>query len=291
MKNAALPLAALCLALAACGGGDGEPGAAFDPKTAPTDEVVLEAYRLIDKDRSADAVQILEEAVTARPQDLSLRSTLASAYAHQAGIKVQTLYPAAKKALEVAEAHREDRALKKHLDKDSVSDDRFAKLARLSRELSMVVEAILMLPRLDHRGLVLVREAVAQYEPVEASLGRSDFIYRALLRALLLRAELTTGIDASLSLNAKNQCVLDLDTFQAALVRASHDGVDAMLDLAAIDRSQAPAWAKRAQDAANAVDVLTVSSSTLIVLDEAIGGLAKKQFFGPALGDLLECKP
>ena len=268
-----------------------------DPQTATTDEVVLESYRLIDRDRSTEAVNLLESAVSVKPTDIKLRSTLASAYAHKADVKVQNLFPVFKKIIQSIKEAKEAKEslsspeLKKSDESNSVLDHRLEVVAELSRKVSAGVDVFLDLPVIDAQGVVLLNEAVSQFDGLESEMAKGDFSYRALLRGLLIRGEMTTGVKASLSRDEKGQCVLDLDKLQKSLLRSNRLAAGLMMDISAIDKSAAQSWIDRARKLSDTVEVLTISSSALIVVDEALIGTSRKQIFGPLLGDLVRCEP
>lgn len=258
-------------------------------KTASSEEIVLQAYKLIDLDRTQEAVHLLEESIKSKSQDYELRTTLASAYAHMAGINIQRLYPMINKVMVASKRSEIIKTPPKILYKEFPLESNLIALAKLTNSVSFLSAVFVAMPQIHVSKRTLLYEALDHFAAVEKSLKRGDLIYRTALRLLIIRGELSDGVKESLEINAQNKCELKIEKFKSSIVSAQKLAAKSMLDMAAIDKKKAQSWLRRIESSTKFVERLTFVSDTAIILDEGLNIFVKQQLFGPMFGKLLEC--
>ena len=267
-------------------------GCAGSKNEGVRNDTVLEAYRLIDDQRTDEAIQLLETSLVADPSKSEYKVVLASAYAHKAGIKIQKLVPMLTQSDKIKKLN--DQSLDASLD-DSVSgkvNSGALNIARLLTKFSGFFEAYALVPTVTKNQAVYLTHAIYLLNDVGNDLKPEDVLYRAVLETVLFKYFLAEGfIGELIEPKAKDQvsCRLDLGNVNDSIVKMGKLLIDICNDIGYVNPKQAVDMKKIAEQVSESVTNLTIATTAVTAADEAANIFLKQVAIQNGFGKIIKC--
>lgn len=253
---------------------------------------VLKAYRLIDENRTDEAIVLLEEKLAAEPENTEYKTTLASAYAHKGGFKVQKLVPVVNQAEKLEKIGGRLPDLQKPNTLSGQADVTAMAVAMLLNRFARVFDLYESIPLATRQQAVHLRYAISLLDELGPHLKSEDALYRAVLEVILLKhllAETLVGeMVEPIEISAET-CQLDLNHINKALVDIGKLLIDILNDFALANPGQAEEMKKRASDVSRAVADCTAFLNSTSLADEASQVLLKQAAIQTGFGKMLRC--
>lgn len=296
-------------------------------KSTQSEDVILRAYRLIDEQRTDEAIDLLEECRKAQPKNEECQIVLASAYAHKAGIKIQKFVPLVNDAnrfqkLQEAiskRAAKDEEPVKK--DNQEVpqkgSSDNPNKAngqeisnasnegRRLSGEIAALIGAIQFLNQLS-LALTLFADIPEVAVPDRAYLEHSiallaelgdhrkkyATVYKVLLEIVLLKHVLTNDLLGSATNSDPKvgpSCELDLEKLILEIKKVANLVFNIANGVSRIDPRQRENLKSMALNVKTFVEELATYLMAASILDEISKKIGQEAMISSGLGHLLKC--
>lgn len=205
------------------------------------ESVVLHSYRLIDENRTDEAIVLLTDEINKLSKNTSeannsaemieLKITLASAYAKKAGLTVREMAKAIKQSQQIANINT--------MTTTSTSAE-YAKNEKILHDFSELLltyfksfQIISVIPKIEPAKIVYLSQAVKIISSI-SDLSPADLIYSAVLKVVLVRTLLESNeIKQIIPVITKenNECVAKVGEFRDYLVRASKILISGLEDL------------------------------------------------------------
>lgn len=256
------------------------------------EDTVLKAYRLIDEQRTDEAIELLEGELNKTPNNNEYKSVLASAYAHKAGIKIQKLVPV------ISQADRLKKLKEKYegIDKKSSFSNQLNKLAlnasSLFIKLSSMMEAYASVPVLSVDQATYLRHAIYILNSIGKSATQEDVLYRAILEVVLFKHILSENLIGEFMEPATKdelKCRIDLGNLNDTLINLGKLLIDIYNDLGFANPKQAGDMKKLSLETSEAISDLTMTTTTIAVLDEASTIFLKQAVVQYGFGKIIKC--
>ncbi|MBL7542950.1 MAG: hypothetical protein JNL11_03995 [Bdellovibrionaceae bacterium] len=266
-------------------------------KETPT----LLAYRLIDEQRTDEAIELLERELKKDPDNQQHKSVLASAYAHKAGIKIQKLVPI------ITQTER----LKKLKDNFvelgptiSTSERMNASAINISIyfiKLSAIVDTYAAVPILTTNEAVYLKHSIGLLNSQGKQLSVDDVLYRVVLEVILFKHIFTENLigefvatpsasESSAPIpSTSTKCRVAIGHLNDTFITLGKLLIDIFNDLSIARPDQAAEMRKLSQATGEAVSNLTLATTSMVVLDEASAILLKQALFQKGLGKVIQC--
>lgn len=267
---------------------------ACQKKRRAEDSALVTAYKLIDAQRTDEAIQLLEaETVRMRPGDRDYgrnRVALASAYAHKAGIKVQRF----SKLLQVGKIKLKlkQKISDKARNGSEAVDNFLVSLSGMLKALAGISTVYSSIPTLNADEERYLVYAVRILDGIDANdLRQGDYVYRAVLRAIYLKHYISTRLfeETTGDLVSVRTCRVDFNRFSTAVLAVSRVGIAIFDDLSFAQPKKAKEFQRSRQQLANVASDLTTISTFASLLDDASLMMAKNTFVQTGLRKLLKC--
>lgn len=257
------------------------------------DDPILNSYRLIDEHRTDEAIELLESSSAEEPTRTDLKSVLASAYAHKAGIRIQTLVPVffqadKVKKVEVSVEAEESKTLTagQQLNHSVVS------LGQLLKRFSGFSEAYASIPLVDRTRVIYLIHAIDVLNEIGPNLKPEDALYRAVLETILfkyiLAEELIGEFMASGTNNEKN-CHLNLGHVNDSVIKLGRLLIQVYTDIGTANPAMSADTKKISEKTADAVSNVTIATTAVTVLDEAATMFMKQTLIQNGFGKIIKC--
>lgn len=242
---------------------------------------VVESYRLIDENRTDEAIELLESELKANPtkdQKLKMKLALASAFAHKAGVRVNKLVNMVKKLEPVSKIELKRDPLEPSASANEKIDQQILGITQMIKAFSGVLDFYAAIPNLQQSSDVsFVKNAVSILEDIE-DIKPEDALYRAILRIIVFKHSIADLIGQSSPLQM-NDCKPDLLDLSARLSNAGYIFIELLSDLAIASPKQADALNSKASEIGSFVSDFSIFAATTTALDEVSTALAKNSIF------------
>lgn len=247
--------------------------------SSPQSDPVPEAYRLIDLQRTDEAIDLLKSEIVKNPEDREARFALASAYAHKSGFKIQKFVG----LLKSIEKIKEENPNKGHDKVNRVKD-----LGFLLGKASGVISVFSDIPEIEPEKIQFLKEAILQITFIENP-TQTERLYRGILRVLLLKHYIIDNfIDLREMVDVKN-CRFDIDNLKRALVQFSSELISTLEDYAAAVPDKSVDATALANKVSSSIENISNQLTDLSIVDE-IGSLwFKEGVIAIGFGKLLTC--
>lgn len=256
-------------------------GCSKDKSAAKNDEI-LKAYRLIDDQRTDEAIELLESSLRKNPNQYDQKVVLASAYAHKAGIKVQKLV----KAVQLSKNLKD---LKKKL-----PDQSSRSLAALFMRLSKALSTFNAIPSVSVEQSEYLRHAIEILKSLEDQIRPHDAVYRAVLNIVLFKHIFEQnlfgkGDDDDLASNAR--CRVDLDLVQSTVKVLGQIMIEVFVDTAYANPKNAKGLDERIKKTEEFVISVSSLSESLTLSNDLSNGYLKSVALESGFGKIIKCMP
>lgn len=194
----------------------------------------LRAYRLIDDNRTDDAISLLSAEIETKDNNsingldeskeaTDLRVTLASAYAKKSGISIHEIAHAFEMGKQISSFNAQSSQISSEKVEPNENDRKLKDIASLLASQLKVIQTIAIIPKVQNEKLNYLAQAVRILNNTP-NLGPADLIYSALLKIILVRTMLDSDEFKSILpkvVKENHQCVAKLNDFRDHLTRAS----------------------------------------------------------------------
>ncbi len=260
-------------------------------KQTHSESAVLKAYRLIDEQRTDEAIELLEHEVKREPNNREYKVVLASAYAHKAGIKIQKLVPVFSRShhlqkLNSASTAKEKMSWGEKLNKKALN------ISALFIRLATVLASYSSIPIIDSEGELYIRHAIELLNSLDKKITQEAALYRAILEVILLKHFLTENfIGEFAEPNIKNEesCRIDLGNLNDSLIVLGKLLIDIYDDLGYANPKQASKMAQQSEETANVISDLTFATTSIAVFDETSTLFLKQAAIESGFGKIIKC--
>lgn len=262
-------------------------------KPENTEDPVLESYRLIDNQRTDEAIDLLETHLANDQKNNTYRSVLASAYAHKAGIRIQKLVPAIseseklKKLSEALPKVKADESNAKRTNADTLNV-----VAWLSN-LSDVFHAYSAIPVVETENLVYLRHSIYILNEIGTDIKPEDALYRAVLEVILFKNILAGTFKGGLVDSAKIDtaaCLVDIGSFNDTFVELGKILIDIYGDIGIAFPKQAASMNDQANRVKETVSKIAESAKVVSGLDELAKLTVKQAAKDRGLEKIIKCE-
>lgn len=252
---------------------------------------ILKSYRLIDTQRTDEAIELLEVELSRDPKRDELRIALASAYAHKAGMKIQKFVGIVTQSERLEKLIKSMDERKPPAEKTTAVDEASLRMANVLKRFSVVAEIYAGVPSIESQNVIYLQHAIHLLSE-DKSIPAKNVVYRLILQILLFKHFLNEKwISEPEVINGKKikQCSLSAATVNDNIVNLGRLLINIVHDVGYVDPNQA---AKMKSLAARIGDEIASASLVLTgvsLLDEAakisLAETAKAQGFGK----MVEC--
>lgn len=259
-------------------------------KSASDETVILQAYRLIDDQRTDEAIVLLERELSQNPERDDYKVVLASAYAHRGGIKIQKLVPLVTQMDKLKSPKNPfDTKSEKSLN-DKVNNGVLGIAALLTQyvEATRTYSAV---PVVDANQASYIQHAVSLLGEIGPKINPEDALYRAILQIVLFKHLLAEKLIGEFSgENSKGAtCRVDLEVVNGAVIRLAKIMIDIYSDLQIASPSKKDEMKKLSVQTADSVSNVTIATTTMTVLDEASTIFLKHSVMENGFGKIFKC--
>lgn len=266
--------------------------AACGKRAQNKDNPVLTAYRLIDEQRTDEAVSLLENELSKDPENTEYKSVLASAYAHKSGIKIQRLVPAIIQSEKVNKLNRKISQLNKEANLGQKVKSIAVDMSALLYKFAGFFDTYENIPVVSAGEAMYLHHAVQLLNEIGDKIKPEDAVYRAVLQTILMKhliSENLLGEFEEQDFIVENKCQLNLGNMNDTLIKLGKLLIDIFNDIAIASPKQAKDMKIQAQKTGEAVTNLTMATTSLIVLDEVSTVFLRQTILNNGFGKIVKC--
>ncbi len=253
---------------------------------------VLKAYRLIDEQRTDEAIELLETSLTQDPSNTEYKKVLASAYAHKAGIKIQKLVPALNQSDKLKKLNDKLPELASSQSTTEKVNAGALNIALLLTRFAGFFEAYASVPMVDNSQAAYLTHAIYLLNDIGSQIKQEDVLYRAVLEIVLFKHILSDGlIGEFIAPKTKDEqtCRIDLGNVNDTIVRLGKLMIDVYNDIGFANPKQAGDMKKMAEQTSDSISNITIATTTVTVLDEAATLFLKQAALQNGFGKIIKC--
>lgn len=258
---------------------------------------LLNTYRLIDENRSEEAIVILEAELDRHPNDVRLQLALASAYSSLAGVDITKLFP----SIENAVIKKDFKKIRDQLDKKrqslktATTSEKKAALTieswvALFRLISLSFETFNQIIEVNPDKLVYLYEAIGIVENIERK-SRGNYLFLAVLELVAFKNELMTSSLPKVISQQKqtNRCQVDVANVPQIAIFIKESIRHIVTNLAKAYPKQEKTYSEVASYFESAAQMLSEAAVGLSNADQLATALALTNGLEESVGTKLEC--
>lgn len=241
-------------------------------KNSHKDNPTLTAYRLIDDQRTDEAIELLETELAKNPDHVEYKVILASAYAHKSGIKVQKLVPIITQADKLEKLGRKIDDQKKRNDLNGKVQDAAYKASSLLSKFAIILETYDSVPTVSEEQAVYLRYAIYLLNDIGDKISPEDVIYRIVLETILLKHMLNEnliGNAAHLQGTNDGDCRVDLGKANDIIISTGKLLIDISNDIGFTQPKLAQKMKLLGENIGKTISDLTLITTSATALDQA----------------------
>lgn len=255
-------------------------------------DTVLKAYRLIDEQRTDEAIELLESSLTQDPSNSEYKAVLASAYAHKAGIKIQKLVPVINQSDKLKKMNDKIPEIGSNQSTTEKVNAGALNIAMLLTRFAGFFEAYASVPLVDKNQATYLTHAIYLLNDIGAQIKQEDVLYRAVLEIVLFKHILAEGlIGEFIAPQTKDEqtCRIDLGNVNDTVVKLGKLMIDIYNDIGFANPKQAGDMKKMAEQTSDSVSNITIATTTVTVLDEAATIFLRQAAIQNGFGKIIKC--
>ena len=262
-------------------------------KNDESEDPLLKAYRLIDLHRTDEAIALMEDKLTGQPENDDYRETLASAYAHKAGIRIQSLAPAVveSKKVEMIEKYASelDQTIKTS-DGLSMGSQVYRILLGASETIKNIVQVYSAVPTVSDEQSLLLRHAISLLDGLHKP-SSSALLYRSVLRFVFLKYQFGQRFIGEIaSSKLESICKVDLTDVTASINDCYTTLSSALNDLSGADPTLKESAMHANDRFRDLISDLTTKATSLSLVDDAAMATLGQSFLRMGLGKSVTCQ-
>ncbi len=253
----------------------------------------LEAYRLIDEQRTDEAIELLETELQNDENNNELKVALASAYAHKGGIKIQKLVPIVSSIDKINKDRSAPIDTQKQKNLTEKTHASLINASLLLSQFSRFVEVYVAIPVADRNQADYIRHAILLFNEIESkNLKQEDVLYRLILEIVLLKHILVENFIGEFvppKSADKKKCRLDLAMINHSIVGMGKLLIDIFNDAGFIRPQTANDMKKLASQTSDAVNDLTIFFTSATVVDDITEAFLSESLIQHGFGKIIKC--
>lgn len=280
---------------------------------------IITSYRLIDEQRTDEAIELLESELVKAPDNYELTTVLASAYAHKSGVKIQNLIsainqtdklknksyenkPSGKSAkVEIKNTFEKENSQNQETNQEQEKNQRKPEdkmnaaalnIASLLTHFTHFFETYASIPVIDSASAVYLTHAISLLEGVKKEIKAEDALYKAVLEVVLFKYRLTDRLiddTAEVEQIEAKTCQINLDTVHDTILELGNLLINIYQDLALANPKQASDLKKLSDQTQNFVTNVSTTTANIVALDDASSALIEKTAIQNGFGKLVKC--
>lgn len=184
-----------------------------------TDQVKIRAYRLIDSQRADEAILVLEKQLEITPNSTELKTVLASAYAHSAGVRMHqflaVLSRFQNKSNEISSL-KVSTSKKQLATEQRESEESLEKTLKILSQTQAIIQALNDLPTLSSADEVKLQYAIQILSELSVNISQEDALYRGLLRLVLVKSSLQRLTQTKMKVSQATDGTCEIDTAEVS---------------------------------------------------------------------------
>ena len=258
-------------------------------------EIIVQAYRLIDADRTDEAMQLMEEAVRKEPDNYEFRSVLASAYAHKGNFRVQRFISIINKSRAFSDVTKKlkQAMAENERNKSTNQINTFVlNVAHLMTLNANFFQMYIEIPLLSPKDIVYIKQAIYTLDEFEDKIKPEDALFRAILRILLFKHVLSENLLGEFTPPAKKSvdtCKLDFVRVNDHVIELSKTLIATLRDLSISHPKKELKYAELSGEIAEIASSVSLAITGISVLDEVSEMFLKDLALQHQLGKLIRC--
>ncbi len=259
-------------------------------KNAESD-VIVKAYRLIDEQRTDEAIQLLEDELRRTPENYHLKVVLSSAYAHRAGIKMQTLFPAMRELRKIKGFGKKSSSTPRRPGDPRPPQNTIAVLAiaKLMNQYAGVIEAFTSIPTVNASQRQSLEHAINLLGRLDSDILPEDAIYRAVLRVVLFKNTVTQNLMGDVPSASTGTCRVDFGSAGDTIVTLGRLLVDIYVDVAIANPKNRKDLERRSTQVTEVTEAMTSTLAGFSMADEATRMFMSEALIENGFGRLIKC--
>ena len=256
------------------------------------EDTVLKAYRLIDEQRTDEAIELLESAIAKEPSNTQYKAVLASAYAHKGGIKVQKLVPIINHSEKLKKLSEKLPEVNKSESHSQRVNQTALNLAALLLRFSGFLEAYASVPLVTKDQATYLRHAIYILNDLGDKVRQEDVLYRAILEIVLLKhilAENFIGEFMEPATKEEVTCRIDLGHVNDTAITLGKLLIDIFNDIGFSNPKQSEQMKRMANETSETISNLTIFFTSATVVDEASNIFIRQAAIQNGFGKIIRC--
>lgn len=276
--------------------------------SGPSESISVRSSRLIDEQRTEEAIQLLEPHVRANPDDIDAAVSLSAAYAHKAGFQFRNFYGMLNQILEHSKRLKAEPD-PVNTESASTAERAIATWTHHSGRMFGLIRIFEAIPSLTKSNIEFVRHGVQILNSKEQLLRPKDRAFRVLIRAVIIKHLLTQIAEprapvASPKKDGQNPnqkiCFVDFRAVDKYINTPGGELISLFGDMSWIQPNGNEAFARTISDIRNSVSNINVfltavslaNDATLLYLKNSVveGSTTTPSPLLPNLGQLIACQ-
>ncbi|OQW51111.1 MAG: hypothetical protein A4S09_10430 [Proteobacteria bacterium SG_bin7] len=261
------------------------------PREKREADPILEAYRLIDEQRTDEAIALLENELRKNDSNIELRVVLASAYAHKGGIKIQKLFPVVNSIDKINKSKEKLGDVSKQKNINEKTNTVLLNAANLMIRASRFLDAYAAIPAADRKQVEYIRHAILLLSEISnTALKPEDVLFRAILEIVLLKHILAENFIGELSAtDDPKKCDLDIAKINSNIVVTGKLLIDIFNDIGFVKSTSATDMKHLTEETIDVVESLKSLFSAAEALDEVGKTFLNESIIQSGFGKMLKC--
>lgn len=250
----------------------------------PEESILLRSYRLIDEQRDEEAIILLQGALERDSKNREYRMALASAYAHLAGLRIQTLIPLFVSIENLSKAFAGD----SHMSQSEQVSSAVTSLMGLMHQFSGILAAYSSIPELAPDKVIFVEQALNEIAFL-GKLEQNEAIYSGILRIVLIKNKINTELLGQFTDQNPNQCEIDLDGMNQTVLSLGRKIIAALNDIATANPDQSAQISQWIRKTGAMVSDVSLGVAGAMILDEVSNVAVKNSIIEEGFLKILKC--
>lgn len=263
----------------------------------PEEDVIVKAYRLIDEQRTSEAIDLLEEELKKDSinNNGEIKFVLASAYAHKAGIKIQVLVPAITQLYKFQNATKKKKAVQnqaltphKQVNKIAVT------VSAIFNQISATLETYSAIPVVTETQVDFLKHAIDLIHSIAEPINQEQALYRAVLEIIFFKymmeeSLLTAPTNIDFAIVEDKNCVINMKKLNQSIVPLGKLLINILNDMALANPKHSESLTKSSSEISAYLTELALDSDMISVMDDFSSSFIKRSAFELGLGKIIKC--
>lgn len=263
----------------------------------PKEDTVVKAYRLIDEQRTSEAIDLLEEELKkdSSIHNNEIKFVLASAYAHNAGIKIQVLVPAVTQLYKFQNATKKKKLAQQYSASGKPVNKIAVTVSAMFNQISATLETYAAIPGVTEAQVDFLKHAIELINSIEAPVTQEQALYRAVLKIILFKymmeeSLLTAPASIDVAIVEDKNCVINIKKLNESLVPLGKLLITIFNDMAIANPRHSESLTKTSTEINTQLAEMALASNTFSVMDEFSASLIKRSALELGLGKMIKCQ-